>query len=193
MSDLNSSSLKLKPLFLWYLLSIVAIVADQTTKLWADEVLRQGPIVLTSFFKFDLTYNTGAAFSFLQQAGGWQRWFFSTIAFGVSVALAVWIALIVKRQKPGRQWELCALSLVLGGAIGNLIDRLLYGHVIDFISVHYQHNSFPTFNVADSAICVGAALLIFDMFIVQGKEKKEEPVKDNSAQDDEIDRADADV
>ncbi|GAB1256302.1 signal peptidase II [Aurantivibrio plasticivorans] len=158
-------------LTMWYAIAVIVFVADQATKVWAENVLKGGKeIVLTSFFKFDLAYNTGAAFSFLRDGGGWQRWFFAVIAMVVSVGLIVWIAKLVREAKPGRGYELWALSLVLGGALGNLYDRIMLGHVVDFIVWHYQHYYWPTFNIADAGICVGAGLLIFDMLFVQDKQ-----------------------
>lgn len=165
----NSKRLNVKALSLWYGISAIVIVLDQITKLWADKAFQNSEWVITPFFKFSLAYNTGAAFSILHWADGWQRWLFAVIAVVVSVAIAVAIAMAVKKQVPGRHWELGGFALVLGGAIGNLIDRLAYGHVIDFITVHYQDNYFPTFNVADSAICVGAALIIFDVLFIQSR------------------------
>ena len=145
----------------WYGLALVLIVLDQLTKAIATEQLIYAqPVVVTSFFDFTLLHNTGAAFSFLSEAGGWQRWFFGIIAAGVSVVLAVWIA----RLGPTKRWEACALALVLSGAIGNLYDRMALGYVVDFISVHYNGYHWPAFNVADAAICVGAAMLLWDMF-----------------------------
>jgi signal peptidase II len=126
-------------------------------------------IVIFNWFKLQLAYNTGAAFSFLSDAGGWQKYFFSVLAVVVSMVLAVWIVKTAQRKEPGRWCELLALSLILGGAIGNVYDRITLGHVIDFIVWHYQEHYFPTFNIADSAICVGAGLLILDMLFLQKK------------------------
>ncbi|MDP5070522.1 MAG: signal peptidase II, partial [Congregibacter sp.] len=109
-------------------------------------------------FNLTLHHNQGAAFSFLADAGGWQRWFFAGLALAVSAMIVFWL-----RDLKPRQWPLSlALALVLGGALGNLVDRILLGYVVDFISVHYQDWYFPTFNVADSAISVGAALIVVD-------------------------------
>jgi signal peptidase II len=104
-------------------------------------------------------YNTGAAFSFLSDASGWQRWLFVTLALGVGAAIIVWL-----RRLKARTHALlaCSLALILGGAIGNVIDRLRIGHVVDFIHTHWNDNYFPAFNVADSAISIGAALLLLD-------------------------------
>ncbi len=145
----------------WYGLAVLIILVDQVTKAVAVSLLDYGqPVVLTSFFNFTLAHNFGAAFSFLHDAGGWQRWFFSAIALLVSAVLLIWIY----RLGPQKRWEAAALALVLGGALGNLYDRATLGYVVDFIVVHYQEHYWPAFNIADSAICVGAAMLVIDMF-----------------------------
>lgn len=145
----------------WYGLAFVIIALDQLSKMWVSASLEYGePIVFTSFFNFTLLHNTGAAFSFLSDAGGWQRWFFGAVALVVSTVLLVWIARLEKHKR----WEAFALALILGGAIGNLYDRLVLGYVVDFIVVHYKHHVWPAFNVADSAITVGAGMLLWDMF-----------------------------
>ena len=105
-----------------------------------------------------LTYNTGAAFSFLAGAGGWQRWFFLGLGAAVSIGLIIWLW----RLKPGEQWLAMALALILGGAVGNLIDRAWLGQVIDFIQLYYDRWYFPAFNLADSAITLGAVLLVLE-------------------------------
>lgn len=144
----------------WYALALVVVLLDQASKYWMSANLEYGqPWVLTSFFNFTLHHNPGAAFSFLRDASGWQRWFFAVIAIVVSLVLVVWLARVAAR-KP---LESLALALVLGGAIGNVYDRLVLGYVVDFISVHYKGYYFPTFNIADSAISLGAFLLIIDM------------------------------
>jgi signal peptidase II len=112
------------------------------------------------YFNFTLAYNYGAAFSFLADAGGWQRWFFTGLAAIFSVVMFVWIT----RLKSSAKLEAISLSLSLGGAIGNLVDRLIFGYVIDFLDVYYQSYHWPAFNIADSAICIGAVLLILDSF-----------------------------
>ena len=146
----------------WYALAVLVIVLDQLTKVWASTSFDYGqPWVITSFFNFTLLHNEGAAFSFLSDAGGWQKWFFAAIAIVVSIGLIIWLA----RLEASRRWEAFALALVLGGALGNLYDRLVFGYVIDFIVVHYEQHYWPAFNIADSAICVGAAILILDSFV----------------------------
>ena len=150
-----------KQIWLWYGVALVIVVLDQLSKMWVSTSLEYGqPLVFTSFFNFTLLHNTGAAFSFLSDAGGWQRWFFGTVAFIVSSVLLVWIARLDKEKR----WEAIALALILGGAIGNLYDRLVLGYVVDFIVVHYKHHVWPAFNIADSAITVGAVMLLWDMF-----------------------------
>lgn len=161
----------------WYLLALAVVVLDQYTKGLASRALDYGrPVEI--FFWFDLTlhHNTGAAFSFLNDAGGWQRWLFSGVAITISSALVVWLYTL-----PRGQWLLAlGLALILGGALGNLWDRLALGYVVDFISVHYGGWYFPAFNVADSAITVGAACMLYDSFFITGddKPKREEKATD---------------
>ena len=143
----------------WLLLSVAIIVADQLSKLaiLGHFQLHESLPLIPGLLNLTLAFNDGAAFSFLQNAGGWQRWFFTILAFGVSAVLVVWL-----RRTPRGDWRTALpLSLVVGGAIGNVIDRVRLGHVVDFIDVHYSGWFFPAFNVADSAISVGAVLLLF--------------------------------
>lgn len=150
---------------------MLMLVLDQWSKTWFSANLEYArPWVVNSFFNFTLLHNTGAAFSFLSDSGGWQRWFFSAIAALVSVVLVVWLA----RLDAAKRCEAAALALVLGGALGNLIDRVQFGYVVDFIVVHYQHYYWPAFNIADSAICVGAVLLLIDGF----RQEREKPSAD---------------
>lgn len=145
----------------WYLLALIVVVLDLASKHLASANLTYGdPVVFTSFFNFTLLHNPGAAFSFLSDAGGWQRWFFTVIAAVVSVVLVVWIA-----RSANKFLEAFGLTMILGGAVGNLYDRVQHGYVVDFIVVHYQHYYFPAFNLADSAITLGAILLIADVFV----------------------------
>jgi signal peptidase II len=150
----------------WLWLSGVVLVLDQCSKLIADAwlVLHQ-PVVLLPFLNLRLAYNTGAAFSFLHDAAGWQRWFFIGLALVVMAVLVVWLARLAAHQTG----TALALSLILGGAAGNLIDRVVYGHVIDFIDFYYRSWHWPTFNVADSAITIGAGLLILDALLAHRK------------------------
>ncbi|MBN0978166.1 lipoprotein signal peptidase [Pseudomonas sp. WS 5111] len=147
----------------WLALSLLVLVIDQVSKAHFEGTLEmfQQIVVIPDYFSWTLAYNTGAAFSFLADGGGWQRWLFALIAVVVSAVLVVWL----KRLGRNDTWLAIALALVLGGALGNLYDRIALGHVIDFILVHWQNRHyFPAFNFADSAICVGAIMLALDMF-----------------------------
>ena len=142
----------------WWLSGAV-VVLDQATKVLAETWLAMHqPVPVLPSFNLMLTYNTGAAFSFLANAGGWQRWFFLGLGTAVSIGLIVWLW----RLKPAEQRLAIALALILGGAVGNLIDRAWLGQVIDFIQLYYDRWYWPAFNLADSAITVGAALLVLD-------------------------------
>jgi signal peptidase II len=142
----------------WLGIAFAIIVADQLTKLLIVQNLAYGDsLYVTSFFNIVRWHNTGAAFSFLAGAPGWQRWFFT----GVGLIAAVFIVWMLRKHGTQRVFS-AALALILGGALGNVIDRVWHGHVVDFIQVHAFGWYFPSFNVADSAICVGAALLILD-------------------------------
>ncbi|MEJ2060205.1 MAG: signal peptidase II [Gammaproteobacteria bacterium] len=142
----------------WLWLSFAVIVLDQLTKQAALAWLQPGlPVsVIPGFFNWNLMFNTGAAFSFLSAAGGWQRWFFIMLALVVSAIIVIWL----RRLKPGEGWMALGLALVLGGALGNVIDRVLRGHVVDFIQWYFRSYYWPTFNLADSAITVGATILV---------------------------------
>ena len=145
----------------WMNLSALVIVFDQLSKWWANSALElYQSIAVLPFFNITLAYNHGAAFSFLASESGWQRWFFTGLAVVVSIVLLVWL----KRLKTDAKLEAISLALILGGALGNVIDRVVHGYVIDFIDVYYGTYHWPAFNVADSAICVGAILLILDSF-----------------------------
>ena len=147
----------------WLWLSLLVLVIDQASKFYFEGKLEmyQQIVVIPDLFSWTLAYNTGAAFSFLADSSGWQRWLFALIAIVVSAVLVVWL----KRLGRNETWLAIALALVLGGALGNLYDRIALGHVIDFILVHWQDRwRFPAFNVADSAITVGAVMLALDMF-----------------------------
>ena len=144
-----------------FVLAVVVIGLDQYTKALASAELQyRVPVEITSWFDLMLAHNTGAAFSFLASAGGWQRWFLAGVALVVSVVVSVWLT----RLKQSEQVLGIALGLVLGGGLGNLIDRVSLGYVVDFISWHYNDWYWPAFNIADSAICVGAVLLVWDSF-----------------------------
>ena len=142
----------------WLGIAAAVIVLDQLTKAMIVAAFRLGDArTVTPFFDIVRAHNRGAAFSFLNDASGWQRWFF--VALGVAAAtFIVWML----RRHGGQRMFGWALALILGGALGNVIDRLVHGHVVDFIQVHWQQHYFPSFNVADSAITIGAMLLILD-------------------------------
>ena len=146
----------------WFAVAATVLLSDQYSKLWIMERYAYGEGELfTGFFNLVRAHNYGAAFSFLSDAGGWQRWAFSLLAAVISVVIAVWIA----RLPVQRKLEGLALALILGGALGNLYDRLTLGYVVDFLDFHWSGRHFPAFNIADSGISVGAALLILDGFI----------------------------
>ena len=158
----------------WLWLTVLVLIIDLTSKVYFDNSLQmyQQIVVIPDLFSWTLAYNTGAAFSFLADSAGWQRWLFALIAVVVSAVLVVWL----KRLGRNDTWLAIALALILGGALGNLYDRIVYGHVVDFILVHWQNRwYFPAFNFADSAICVGAVMLALDMF---KSKKPEEPAHD---------------
>lgn len=144
---------------LWMWLSLIVIICDQFSKYAATKYLiYQQANEIFPGFNLTLVHNTGAAFSFLSQAGGWQRWFFIVLTSVISIGLIYWLSTLPRR----RIWLAAALALVLGGALGNLWDRISLGYVIDFIDVFYNHWHWPAFNVADSCISIGAGMLIID-------------------------------
>jgi signal peptidase II len=152
------ASRKTSPLLPWLAIALIIILADQLTKTLIVDAFALGESrTITSFFNLVRVHNSGAAFSFLAGASGWQRWFF----VGLGAAAAVFIVWMLSRHG-GQKLFSWALALILGGALGNVIDRLLHGHVVDFIQVHHSGWYFPSFNVADSAISIGAACLILD-------------------------------
>lgn len=161
-------SIMFKRIQCWWALALVLFLVDWTTKQVVESYLSYGQeIPVLSFFDLTLRYNTGAAFSFLAQAGGWQRWFFSAIALAVIVGISWRLINIANTNR----WEALSLSCILGGAIGNLLDRLVYGHVVDFIQFHWQKSwYFPAFNVADSVITIGVILMLFESFFVKKTE-----------------------
>lgn len=154
----SKSSSSSSRLTLWLVLALLIIVLDQFTKVLILGNFQYGDSrFVTGFFNVVRVHNTGAAFSFLAGAAGWQRWFF----VGLGLAATVFITVMLKRH--GQQTLFAtALTLILGGALGNVIDRLLHGYVVDFIQLHYGGWYFPSFNIADSAITIGAVLLIWD-------------------------------
>jgi len=150
-----------KVMLKWLWLSLLAVILDQASKLAiAGTMQLYESIEIIPFFKLTYVHNTGAAFSFLSEAGGWQRWFFAVLALVISVAIAVWLT----RLKEHETLLAVALALILGGAVGNLIDRLAYGYVIDFLDVYYGTWHWPAFNIADSAITVGVMLMLAESF-----------------------------
>ncbi len=154
---MNASHPQLK----WLWISLAVIALDQATKLIAEAQLTpHQPVNLFPYFDWYLTYNTGAAFSFLANAGGWQRWLFTAIAIVISGIILQWM----RKLPEDETLTAISLSLILGGAIGNLIDRVYLGHVIDYIQVWLGNYPWPAFNIADTAIFVGAILLILSSF-----------------------------
>ena len=149
----------------WLGLALLVIVADHLTKFWISSTLDyQEAVPVLPFFSLVRVHNTGAAFSFLADAGGWQRWFFAGIA--VVIAIAIVVALRRQHREP---LVAAALALVLGGALGNLWDRLTLGRVVDFVLAHWNEHAFPAFNVADSAITIGVAALLWESVRPKGR------------------------
>ncbi len=154
----------------WLWISAVIIALDQLTKHLSSTLLELNePVPVMPFLNLTLVHNTGAAFSFLSQAGGWQRWFFAGLAVVISAVLVIWLL----RTPRGERWTPIALTLIIGGALGNLVDRLLFGYVVDFIDVYYVRWHYPAFNVADAAIFVGAAMLVIDAFFFKRDAEQE--------------------
>ena len=150
----------------WLGLSVIAIVLDQWTKWIAVNSLNYAdPVPVLPFLNWTLLHNYGAAFSFLSDAGGWQRYFFTSLAGIVSIVFVFWLMRMPKTLKVLP----LAIALILGGAVGNLIDRVLLGYVVDFIHVYYNNSHFPAFNIADSAITLGTVLLLIDSFFLEKK------------------------
>jgi signal peptidase II len=142
----------------WLGLALILLVADQATKLWIVGTYQLGDSTfITSFFNMVRVHNHGAAFSFLAGADGWQRWFFTALGLAAACVI-VWLL----RAHPGQKLFCFAIACILGGALGNVVDRVVYGYVVDFLDFHWRGMHFPAFNVADSAITVGAVGLILD-------------------------------
>jgi signal peptidase II len=163
---------------LWLAMTVMIIALDQWTKMLASTQLSYGlPVEILPVFNLTLQHNTGAAFSFLADAGGWQRWFFTAVSALVSVVILVWLW----RLKAPEKLLAASLAFILGGAVGNLWDRIEQGYVVDFISVHYQSWYFPAFNIADSAITIGAGLMILDMLLNPDKGQSSNPDRGQSS------------
>ena len=146
-------------LFFWYLIAFFILILDQFTKQLITGSFNYGDVQdITVYFNLVRVHNYGAAFSFLSEAGGWQRWALSSVAGIVSIGIIIWIS----RVPDNKHFERLALALILGGALGNLIDRMMLGYVVDFLDFHWSGMHFPAFNVADSCITLGATLLIID-------------------------------
>lgn len=144
----------------WFMLSLVVLGLDQLSKYAAAIWLNPyQPKPIMPMVNLTLAYNTGAAFSFLSGVGGWNRWFFASFSIVMSIVLIVWLIRLPRQAV----LQSLAVSLILGGAVGNLYDRAFLGHVIDFIDVYYKNHHWPVFNLADSAICLGAVLLLIDL------------------------------
>ena len=144
----------------WLALAALVLVLDQASKAWVLASFRpMESHIVTPFFNLVLVFNSGAAFSFLAGAGGWQKWFFVVLALGISL----WLLMLLRRHAPERLLP-AALSLILGGAIGNVVDRLRFDAVVDFLDFHLAGYHWPAFNVADSAITVGVALMLWHQF-----------------------------
>ena len=154
--------------FTWLAVSVLIVVLDLWTKNIATQSLTlYRPLELTSWLNMTLAHNYGAAFSFLSDAGGWQRWLFTGLALVVTVVLVVWLFRLPPREK----LTAAALGLIIGGAVGNLVDRINHGYVVDFIDVFYRDWHWPAFNLADSAITCGVVLLLIDGLFLSGSTK----------------------
>lgn len=169
----------------FYVLSIVILLLDQWSKRYMSEILdlcvrgNCQSIEILPVFQFTLLHNRGAAFSFLDDAGGWQRWFLVTVSCAVSGYVAYWLSQVHRQEK----LLSLGLALILGGAVGNLYDRAFVGYVVDFIVVHWDGWYFPAFNIADSAITLGAIAMIIDMFF----RRDSEPAEGSKAKNSEVD------
>lgn len=151
----------------WLWITIIVLLLDRVTKYAAQKYLMAfDALPIIPGFNLTLSFNTGSAFGFLNSASGWQVWFFGVIAFVVSVGILIWLSRLSSRER----WLSIALCFIVGGALGNLWDRISYGHVIDFIQLYISHYYWPTFNVADSAICIGAAIL-FGQAVLKPKKR----------------------
>ncbi|PAV25158.1 signal peptidase II [Tamilnaduibacter salinus] len=156
----------------WLWLACLVILLDLGTKAMASAWLTYGePVAILPMFNLTLLHNTGAAFSFLAGAAGWQRWFFVGLAVVVCAVLVRWLATL----KPHENWLSIAIVLILGGAIGNVYDRVVHGYVVDFLHFYWNDYHFPAFNIADSAITVGAGMMLIDLFRKPSDEEADRP------------------
>ncbi len=147
---------------MWILLSVIVLILDQVTKTWVSTHLSfNQPINILPYFDLRLLHNTGAAWSILADQSGWQRWFLSLLAVIVSIVILIWLTRLDSKQR----WLACALALILGGALGNVMDRIIFGYVVDFIDIYYQGWHWPAFNIADIGISIGAVMLLIDAII----------------------------
>ncbi|KIQ79875.1 signal peptidase II [Aeromonas veronii] len=153
----------------WLWLAVLAFVLDQASKLAVVKLLPFGypGVEITPFFNLVHVYNKGAAFSFLADQGGWQRWFFALLAFAICGLLIHWL----RKQSVAQRWSGIAYSLIIGGALGNVFDRLVLGHVVDFLDFYWGSAHWPAFNLADSFIFIGAAMIVLDGFRGEKKEQ----------------------
>lgn len=153
----------------WLWLAVLAFVLDQASKLAVVKLLPFGypGVEITPFFNLVHVYNKGAAFSFLADQGGWQRWFFAVLAFAICGLLIHWL----RKQSVTQRWSGIAYSLIIGGALGNVFDRLVLGHVVDFLDFYWGSAHWPAFNLADSFIFIGAAMIVLDGFRGEKKEQ----------------------
>lgn len=157
----------------WLAVAVVIVALDLWTKQYASAHLElYRPYEVFPGLNMTLAHNYGAAFSFLSDQGGWQRWFFTILSIGITAFLLIWLF-----RLPAAAWRVgVALGLIIGGAIGNLYDRIDLGYVVDFIQVYYKDSAFPTFNIADSAITCGVVLLLIDSFLTWRQERKDKAV-----------------
>ncbi len=154
----------------WYLVAAAIIFFDQITKSMVSDSLRYGELIeILPFFDITLLHNYGAAFSFLDQQGGQQRWFLVAVSALASVVLIFWWL-----PSQNRKLSILAMTFILGGAVGNLVDRAALGYVVDFIAVHYDQHRFPAFNIADSAISIGALFLFLEWFIFEPRAQRQQ-------------------
>lgn len=161
MSKQEESGVESGVMLRWLWLAVAVIALDLGTKALASAMLTYAnPVPVMPLFNLTLLHNTGAAFSFLADADGWQRWFFVGLAVAVSVFLVVWM----KSLRRGETWTAIAIALILGGALGNVYDRVVHGYVVDFLHFYWRDYHFPAFNLADTAITIGAGMMILDMF-----------------------------